>query len=466
MQFDPLTAVSSVDGRYRDQSHELAEYFSEFALIQTRISVECRYLAALSEMPHLGMRKLTAGEKKLLGSLAAITLEDAKIVKKIEKEGYEGIPATNHDVKAVEYFIKKKLAGTSLADVSEWIHFATTSEDTDNIAYALMLRGAMEEFIIEELDVILKTLDELTKAHAATAMLARTHGQPASPTTFGKEMRVFHARLSRQLEELEKRSLLVKFSGATGNWSAHVAASPDVDWREFSRDFVESFNGKKGIALRLNEYTTQIEPHDTYAELFDNLRRINTILIDFSQDLWRYISDGWLAQKTKAGEVGSSTMPHKVNPIDFENAEGNLGIANTLFEHFSRKLPISRLQRDLSDSTVKRTFGLAFAHSLIAYRSLLRGLDKVNVNKDAMLAELDKHPEVIAEAIQTVLRREGVEVPYEKLKALTRGREVTMADFAKFIDSLNVGVKVKARLKKIQPGNYVGLAAKIARGDM
>ncbi len=464
MQFDPLTAISSIDGRYRESAKELAEYFSEFALIRARVLVECEYLIALSETASVGMRSLTAEEKKLLKKISEITLEDAEIVKKIEKEGYNGTPATNHDVKATEYFLKKKLAGTSLVDVSEWIHFATTSEDTDNIAYALLLRSALEDVISSALEDIRGALDKTAKEHAATPMLARTHGQSASPTTFGKEMRVFESRLARQLKGLTNSTILVKLGGATGNWSAHVSGAPDVDWVKFSEDFVDRFNTKKnGIQLELNPTTTQIEPHDTYAELFDNLRRINTILLDLSQDTWRYISDGWLSQKAKAGEVGSSTMPHKVNPIDFENAEGNLGVANSLFDHFSHKLPISRLQRDLSDSTVKRTFGVAFAHSLIGYKALLRGLGKVSVNKAAMLAELEKHPEVIAEAIQTALRREGVEVPYEKLKALTRGREVSLDDLAKFIDSLDVDAKVKARLKKIRPENYIGLAESIAK---
>ena len=313
-------------------------------------------------------------------------------------------------------------------------------------------------------------------------MVARTHGQPASPTTFGKEMRVFEMRIARQMKQLSGRSILVKFAGATGNYNAHVVAVPDVDWQEFAKKFVERFNehglqgatlgnskgrtlrAYDGIRLELNEFTTQIEPHDTYAELFDNLRRVNTILIGFSQDMWRYISDGWITQKPKAGEIGSSAMPHKVNPIDFENAEGNFGVANSLFEHFSRKLPISRLQRDLSDSTVERTFGTAFAHSLIGYKSLLKGLGKVNVNEKAMLEDLQEHPEVIAEAIQTVLRREGVDVPYEKLKELTRGRQVTLEDFAKFIDGLSVAEKVKKHLKALRPGNYIGLAENIAKG--
>lgn len=464
MPLDPLTAVSSIDGRYRDAAKGLAEYFSEFALIRARVKVECEYLIALSETKGAGIRKLTEAEKKTVRAIAEISEEDARIVKRIEREGYVDIPATNHDVKAIEYFLKNKLAGTTLADVAEWIHFATTSEDTDNIAYALLLRGAILSLLEKELDPIRDILDQYAKTYADSPMLARTHGQSASPTTFGKEMRVFYARLARQLDLLAKRPILVKLGGATGNWSAHSVALSDVDWPAFSKAFVESFNAKDvPIRLELNEFTTQIEPHDTYAEMFDNMKRINVVLIDFAQDMWRYISDGWLGQKAKAGEVGSSTMPHKVNPIDFENAEGNLGVANSLFEHFSRKLPISRLQRDLSDSTVKRTFGTAFAHSLIGYKALLRGLAKVSVNTEAMKEALEAHPEVIAEAIQTIMRAEGMEVPYEKLKALTRGRQVSLGDFSEFIDSLDVSADVKKRLKAIKPENYIGLAKEIAQ---
>lgn len=469
MPFDLLTAISSIDGRYHDVVPELADYFSEFALMKKRITVECKYLIKLSETKGVGIRKFAEEEKEILRTMSKISIEEARIIKQIEKEGlpaqagYNGIPATNHDMKAIEYFIKRKLADTSLADIVEWTHFALTSEDVNSVAHAFTLRSSLEFVILPVLRDLHIRLNALAEEYAATPMLARTHGQPASPTTFGKEMKVFASRLSRQIEQLEKTVVLVKWGGATGNYNAHVVAAPSVDWISFAQDFIQSLNDGHGIPVALNEVTTQIEPHDTYAELFDNLRRANTILIDLSQDMWRYISDGWLGQKAKEGEVGSSAMPHKVNPIDFENAEGNFGIANALFEHFSRKLPISRLQRDLSDSTVERTFGTAFAHSLVGYKALLRGLGKINVNEAVMLAELQKHPEVIAEAIQTVLRREGVEVPYEKLKSLTRGREVSLDDFAKFIDSLDVDVKIKKRLKELRPENYLGLATEIAK---
>jgi len=462
MPFEPLTAISSIDGRYRDISSALLEHFSEFGLIRKRLFVECEYLIALSGAG-VGMRKLGKEEKTILQQLSQISTEEAHVVKKIEKEGYEGIPATNHDVKAVEYFLKMKLAKTSLADISEWTHFALTSEDVNSIAYALSLRTALQSTILPALDEVKDVLLALAQEHAATPMLARTHGQPASPTSFGKEMRVFESRLARQMEQLRSRSILVKFGGATGNYNAHMVAAPETDWRAFAKKFVDGLNVGYDIRIELNEVTTQIEPHDTYAEMFDNLRRINTILLDLSQDMWRYISDGWVGQKTKEGEVGSSAMPHKVNPIDFENAEGNFGVANALFTHFSQKLPVSRLQRDLSDSTVERVFGTAFAHSLIGYRSLLKGLGKIDVNAGAMLEALQTHPEVIAEAIQTVLRREGVEVPYERLKELTRGRKVTLEDFASFIDSLDIGADVKKRLKALRPENYIGLAAEIAK---
>ena len=468
MILDSLTAISPVDGRYRRTAEPLAEYFSEYALMKMRVTVECEYLTALSETKGVGMRPLTADEKKLLRRLPQISIDDAQLIRKFEREGHGGLPATNHDVKAVEYFIKLKLKGSSLTDVVEWVHFALTSEDVNSTAHALALRGALEAVMLPALGKVQAEIVRLARAHADTAMLARTHGQSATPTTFGKEMNVFARRLERQVATLRSSSILVKWGGPSGNYNAHTVALPQVDWLAFANAFAERLNAVGGdrtgsVRLALNEVTTQIEPHDTFAEMFDNLRRINTILIDLAQDVWRYISDGWLTQKPKDGEIGSSTMPHKVNPIDFENAEGNFGIANALFEHLSRKLPVSRLQRDLSDSTVARTFGTAFAHTLIGDHSLLRGFGKISVNEAAIREALATHPEVIAEAIQTVLRVANVEMPYEKLKALTRGKQVTMADFALFIDGLDVGPDVKARLKTISPENYIGLAGQLAR---
>ncbi len=463
MPLEALTAVSSIDGRYRNIGAELTEHFSEFGLIRARLLVESEYLIALSEIGVV--RPLTNEEKVILQQLPHISTEEASIIKKIEREGYEGIPATNHDVKAIEYYIKKKLASTSLKDIAEWTHFGLTSEDINSIAYGVMMRGALQAVIAPALEEIATRLGALAQEDASVPMLARTHGQSATPTTFGKEMRVFESRIVRQLEQLRSRTILVKCGGATGNLNAHVVALPDTDWRAFAEKFVARFNVGYKISLELNPTTTQIEPHDTYAELFDNLRRVNTILLDFSQDMWRYISDGWIAQKPKEGEIGSSAMPHKVNPIDFENAEGNLGIANALFEHFSRKLPISRLQRDLSDSTVERAFGTAFAHALVGYRSLVRGLGKISVNTEAMTTALQAHPEVLAEAIQTVLRAEGVEMPYEKLKELTRGKVVTIEKIAEFIETLDVSPDIKTRLHALRPENYIGIAEEIARSS-
>jgi len=463
MPFETLTAISSVDGRYHGVSTELSEYFSEYALIKKRIVVECEYLIALSDpvkgdkSPHEApLRPLSEEEKMALRRIANISIEDAQEVKEIEKE-------TNHDVKAVEYYIKRRLQETSMNDIAEWVHFGLTSEDINSVAYGLLLRDALQKVFLLEFEKIQSTLNALTAEHTATPMLARTHGQPASPTTFGKEMKVFAARLERQYVGLTKSHILVKLGGATGNFNAHVVARPDVDWSSFAKNFVERLNGGKSVRLEYNPVTTQIEPHDTYAELFDNMRRINTILVDLSQDMWRYISDGWIVQKVKDGEVGSSAMPHKVNPIDFENAEGNLGIANALFNHFSNKLPISRLQRDLSDSTVERAFGTAFAHSLIAYRSLGKGFEKIKVNEQAMLEALQAHPEVLAEAIQTVLRANGAEMPYEKLKELTQGKQIALEDLQTFIDCLDITETIKKRLMELRPENYIGLAEDTAR---
>ncbi len=470
MLLEPLTAVSSVDGRYRATAAALAGYFSEYALIRNRLIVECAYLRLLSNARGVDMmRTFTGPELELLRTLADISIADAHLIKKIEREGYEAIPATNHDVKAVEYFMKLKLKGTSLADVLEWVHFALTSEDVNSVAHGLALRDAIEEVMLPALEEVRSEVVALARAHAATPMLARTHGQPATPTTFGKEMNVFAKRLERQVETLAHSAILVKWGGPSANYNAQTVALPEAQWLGLARAFVKSLNvegtarKERFVRLELNEVTTQIEPHDTYAELFDNLRRINTILLDLSQDMWRYISDGWVMQRPNAGEVGSSAMPHKVNPIDFENAEGNFGVANALLEHLSRKLPVSRLQRDLSDSTVERTFGTAFAHSLIGYRSLVRGFGKVSVNETALREALAAHPEVLAEAIQTVLRVAQVEMPYEKLKALTRGRAVGMADLAVFIDGLDIDPELKAKLRALTPESYTGLASRLAQ---
>lgn len=455
-----LNSISPIDGRYSKTTEPLAKYFSEQALMKYRLIVEGEYLIALADLKIV--RKLSDKEKKLIRSLYNLRAKDAKIISDIETKGYKQIKATDHDVKAVEYFIKDKLANSSLKNVLEYVHFALTSYDTNTIARGLMLSDGLSQIIIPAITSILRSIEVLAKKFQKLPILARTHGQPASPTTFGKEFKVFAARLEKQIAVLKNLRVSVKFSGASGNYNAHVAAYPKVDWLKFSQKFVENFNKDRKVKLELNRIATQIDPHDREAEIFDCLRRINTILIDFNQDMWRYISDDWIVQKPIEGAVGSSTMPHKVNPIKFENSEGNLGMANAMFEFFSRKLPVSRLQRDLSDSTVERNFGTAFAHCLLAYGNLLKGLSRISVNKQKVAADLNSHPEILAEAIQTILRREGVAMPYEQLKELTRGKQITLADLHQFIDSLKVSDKVKTELKRLNPENYTGLASKLA----
>ena len=451
----PLNSISPIDGRYRKYTGALAPYFSEQAFMRYRVVVEGEYLIALSETRGLGLRRFSPREKKIIRNLYNLKDKDAQIISDIELRGYKNIKATDHDTKAVEYFIKDKLADTTLADTLEWIHFGLTSEDTINLAYALMLRDGVE-VLQGKLAEVVKEINKLAKSYSTLPMLARTHGQSASPTTFGKEMRVFAARLERRMDHLQKQHILGKLNGATGNYNAHVAAFPKIDWIKFSKNFIQS------LKLEPNLLTTQIESFDSYVEIFDNLRRINTILIGFNQDIWRYISDDWIGQRP-IGDVGSSTMPHKINPLKFENSEGNLGIANAMFEFFGRKLPISRLQRDLSDSTVLRNIGSALAHSLIAYEYLLKGLANITVNEKKITEDLENHPEVITEAIQTILRREGVKMPYEQLKSLTRGKKVTLEDLHEFIKTLDVSDSVKKELLKLTPENYTGLASKLAK---
>ncbi len=456
---DPLEAMSPVDGRYRRHTQQLAEIFSEKGLIKRRIMVEGEYLIALSEHPDIDVREFTAREKNRIRSLSAkIRTKDAKIVKAIETKGYGNRKPTNHDVKAVEYFMKDRLKGTSLGDSLEWIHFALTSEDINNIAYSSQLRDGLEVVMIPALNSLQEKLDEYAQMYKKVPMIARTHGQHAVPTTFGKEFKVFENRLKTEAEELKNQKILVKLNGASGNYNAHFAAYPDVDWIKFTYDFVKRFNYEHQIEFKPNFVTTQIEPHDNYAKIFDNIKRVNTIVIDLDQDMWRYISDDWIKQKVVEGEVGSSTMPQKVNPIDFENSEGNLGTAISMLEYFSRKLPISRLQRDLSDSTVERNFGVALGHSLIGYMSALKGLEKSSVNEAKVVEELHKHPEVITEAYQTILRKKGYPNAYEEMKSLARGKKISMYDLAVFVGGLDVPTRVRRELLSITPENYTGLA--------
>jgi adenylosuccinate lyase len=451
---DSLLCLSPLDGRYRAKVAALRDHFSEYALIRARVRVEIAWLIALSDEPAIAEVPSFSGaaRARLLAAGDALAVGDAERIKAIEAR-------TNHDVKAVEYWMKESFAGDAeIAPVLEFIHFACTSEDINNLAHALMLAGAREAALLPALERIVAVLRGLAHAHADVPMLSRTHGQAATPTTLGKELANVVARLDRQLAAIRSQQLLGKMNGAVGNYNAHLAAYPDVDWEALSRRVVESF----GIGF--NPHTTQIEPHDAMAELFDAFVRINTILIDLDRDTWGYISLGYFRQKLKEGEVGSSTMPHKVNPIDFENSEGNLGLANALLTHLAQKLPISRWQRDLTDSTVLRNMGVALGYCLLGYVSLQQGLSKLEINAEALAADLDANWEVLAEPIQTVLRRYGVESPYEQLKALTRGKHgMTRESLHAFIDGLALPDDVKARLKALTPANYIGKAAELAR---
>ena len=452
MELSSLTALSPIDGRYASKAETLRPIFSEYGLIRHRVVVEVRWLQALAA--HEDIREVPAlsthAERVLNDIIEKFSEQDAQRVKNIER-------TTNHDVKAVEYFLKEKITGNQeLEAISEFIHFACTSEDINNLAYALMLREARNQSLLPLLDEVIGVISELARKNAEIPMLARTHGQTASPTTIGKEMANVAIRLKRQREQVSAIPMLGKINGAVGNYNAHRVAYPDIDWPVFSGQFISD------LGLEVNPYTTQIEPHDYMAELFDALSRFNTILIDFSRDVWGYISLGYFRQKTVAGEVGSSTMPHKVNPIDFENAEGNLGIANALFSHFGAKLPISRWQRDLSDSTVLRNTGVAVAHCIIAYESCLKGIRKLQVNEQRTAEDLDNSWEVLAEALQTVMRRYGIEKPYEKLKDLTRDQQVNQATLRAFISTLELPDNVKEDLASLTPATYTGNAGEKA----
>lgn len=463
VNMDILNAIGPLDGRYKKKVLPLADIFSEKGLMKYRIIAEVEYLIALSGHHGIKVRPFTDKEKEFLRELHKLSDEDALFLKNIEvtDHGIKNInngKKTNHDIKAVEYYIKERLRDNSLNDCLEWVHFALTSEDINNIAYSLMLSDAISKVLLPSIEMLYEKIEKFAQDYKDVPMLARTHGQPASPTTVGKEFKVFSSRMNRQMDSLGSSRVMVKLNGATGNYNAHSAAYPDIDWRQFSIVFIESFNNGRRIKLQPNLITTQIEPRDSYIEIFDNIRRLNTILLDFSQDMWRYISDDWLVQKPAEGEVGSSTMPHKINPINFENCEGNLGLANALFSFFSAKLPVSRLQRDLSDSTVARNYGLGLGYSLIAYTSAISGLGKIAVNKEKVMSALEAHPEVISEAIQTVLRKEGFKMPYEKLKELTRGKKITLDDLKGFIKQLEIPEEVKQYLLKITPQNYTGIA--------
>lgn len=447
-----LAALGPLDGRYRADVASLASFFSEAALFRYRVRVEVEYLIFLSRARGIHfVPPLTPPQQAALRALyRQFGDDDALAIAAWDRR-------VNHDVKAVEYWLRERLTTLGLTGHLEAVHFALTSEDVNNLAYALTVKEAREMVLLPALESLLERIRQLADEEAATPMLARTHGQPATPTTFGKEMNVFFMRLRRAINDMMAIKITGKLNGASGVFAAHHVALPQIDWLKFSRAFV------RALDLEPILLTTQIEPHDTLAALCDTLKRIGAILTDLSQDCWRYISDGYLVQAAQAGEVGSSTMPHKVNPIDFENAEGNLALAGALLELFSRKLPVSRLQRDLSDSTVLRNLGLAFGYCLLAYQRLLRGLQKVAVDRARLRRDLEAHPEVLAEAIQTILRRESFSEPYELLKSFSRGRALTAEDIARFIDSLPVSDAVRAELQALAPAAYIGLAVKLAQ---
>ena len=451
MTFDTLTAISPIDGRYANKCPELKEVFSEYGLIRRRVLVECTWLEALCDAKEIKECKpLSARERKALRAIASeFSVADAQRVKDIEK-------TTNHDVKAVEYFLKEKVKGTSLEKRGEFIHFACTSEDINNMSHALMLRDG-KNVLRAAMDEMTAKIAAMAKEWAKVPMLAHTHGQPASPTTVGKELAVVVARLRRQAAEIDRLVMPAKMNGAVGNFNAHLSAYPKTDWEKLSRKVIES------LGLRQNRLTTQIESHDGIAELFDALCRWNSVLLDFDRDIWMYVSMGYFKQRTIKGEIGSSTMPHKVNPIDFENSEGNLGLANAVLGFMARKLAISRMQRDLTDSTTLRNMGVGFGYTLIAIRSTQKGLGKLELNEARLAEDLDHNWEVLAEPIQTVMRKVGMDRPYERLKELTRGRRVTAEIMRDFIAALPLPKEDRSRLLKLTPATYIGLAAKLAR---
>ena len=449
MELSPLTALSPLDGRYARQAAALRPWFSELALIRARVRIEAAWLARLAAEPGLGPEPEADALERLDAVASGCSEADARAVKEIER-------TTNHDVKAVEYFLRERLAPWPA--FAGYTHFACTSEDINNLAWATLVRGARDEVLLPAIDSLTASLRALAHAHADAPMLARTHGQPASPTTMGKELANVVARLDRQREQIAGQPILAKMNGATGNYNAHLAAYPEVDWPGVARRFVE-----EELRLKFNPYTTQIEPHDWMAELFGAVARLNTVLVDLARDAWGYISLGYFRSRAAAGEVGSSTMPHKVNPIDFENAEGNLGLANALLDHLARKLPVSRWQRDLSDSTALRNLGVGLGHSLVGWKSIERGLARIEIDQAALDADLERHPEVLAEAVQTVMRRHGAAGAYEELMALTRGRTVTADALRNFILGLDLPAEEKARLASLRPADYTGLAARLAR---
>lgn len=452
-QSPELYALSPLDGRYSSQIEPLKNYFSEFAFLKQRVHVEVEYLIALSRTVHL-VRVLSDAEEKCLRELAtSFDIHAAQEIKRLER-------TTRHDVKAIEYYLRARLTSASMADIVEWLHFGLTSEDVNQISQALALRDSRDAVIIPALDAVISRLATLARQYKSTPMLARTHGQPAVPTTLGKELAVFLSRLKKERALLKEHRFETKLAGAVGNFNALVSAAPNIDWLAFSEKFIHSMGLEPALVV------TQLMPYDNWIRYFDAIRLTNSILLDAAQDVWRYISDDYLVLNVEAGEVGSSTMPQKVNPIDFENAEGNLGLANTMLAHYAQKLTGSRLQRDLSDSTVRRTFGIAFGHTLLAFTNFGRGLESIKANETKLRADLDAHWEVIAEGAQTILRAAGVPNAYEELKKLTRGRDIAQSDIIAWIDTLSVNESVKSRLRELTPFNYVGLAEQIVEQEL
>ncbi len=457
-----ISALCPLDGRYSGRVGALRSVMSEAAFTAYRVRVECAWLEILSDLKLPHFKPLTQKERQLLAETCKLDESDLALIRTLEFDGYQQIPPTKHDVKAVEYFLRLRFEKTSLKDRLQWLHFALTSEDVNSAAYALLLAEGLEQVLLPQLNRLQHTLSQIARREARSVLLARTHGQPAVPTTFGKEIRVFAQRISRQIDDLKKREISFKFSGAVGNFNAHYAAFPDIDWPRVARKMATALNQKRKIKLFLSPISTQVDPRDSYAELFDNMRRVNVILLDLCRDMWQYIALGLVRQKTAKGEVGSSTMPQKVNPIDFENAEGNLQLADALFELFSRKLPVSRLQRDLSDSTVLRNIAVAFGYALVAYQSISGGLAKISFDRPAARRELDAHPEVLTEAFQTILRSAGYSNAYEILRDFARGRQITENAEKDFIEKLDIDENTRTRLRAFTAAKYLGRACELA----
>jgi len=463
---EKLQAISPIDGRYKNKTEELSEYFSEEALINYRIFVECEYfIFLLEELSKIDkkIKKLNSKEEKIIREIYFNKSKNAFDVKQIEFKGDQNIPPTNHDVKAVEYFLKKKFLNTTFKDRLEFIHFGLTSEDINNIAYSLIIENSLRKVLYPQIEKILNLLKVYSIKYSSHPLLARTHGQPAVGTTFGKEFRIFYERIKKQLDYLKKHQISIKINGAVGNYNALYSAYPEINWILFSKRFVNKLERITSLKFSTNIFTTQIENHDSWVEIFDRLKHLNFILISLCQDIWLYISRDLIIQKSIKGEIGSSTMPHKINPIDFENAEGNLQISNSFLKLFSDKFPISRLQRDLSDSTVERNIGVSFSHSLIAYKSILKGLNKIEINTKEAEKEFLIHPEIYTEAIQTIMRREKIKNSYEILKNISRGKKISKNILMKFINKLKIREKVKDELKNILNMPYIGLAEKLSK---